>query len=405
MADKKDYYETLGVPRTATPDEIKKAYRKMAMKFHPDRNPGNKEAEDMFKQVSEAYEVLSDENKRAAYDRYGFDGMKSQFGPGGFDFNRDFTHGEDIDLSDILGNIFGGGGGGGGGGIFDNMFGGGGRRAAHAPGGPQDGQDLRFDMEIDLEDSLFGASKEISIPINHDCPVCKGTGAAAGTKPETCKQCGGSGSVVTGGGFFRMQQPCPVCRGQGSVVRSPCKSCGGSGRIKEKTQILLRIPKGVDTGTRVRVSGRGEGGMRGGTDGDLYVVFHIRENAIFERNGDDLICDVPVAPDVAALGGEVEVPTIDGFAKVKLSPGTPNGKSFRLRGKGCPLMNGRGSGDLIARISVEVPSHLSSSQKKALEDFAMASKTEARSYPEAQRFSQKAAEFLTKRDKIRETAK
>ncbi len=402
MSAKKDYYEVLGIAKTATADEIKKAYRKMAMKYHPDRNAGNKEAEEMFKQGSEAYEVLSDENKRAAYDRYGFDGMKSQFGPGGFDFNRDFSHGGDVDLSDILGNIFGGGGGGGGGGIFDNMFGGG-RRATQTPGGPQDGQDLRYDMEIDLEDALFGAAKEIAIPLTKDCRTCKGTGAADGTKRETCKQCGGSGSIVTGGGFFRMQQPCPVCRGQGSVVRTPCKSCSGSGRIKEKTQILLRIPKGVDNETRVRVAGKGEGGMRGGTDGNLFVVFHIRESRLFERNGDDLVCDLPVQPDVASLGGEVDVPTVDGFAKLKLSPGTPNGKLFRLRGKGCPLMNGRGFGDLIARVVIEIPTHLNSKQKKALEDFAAA--FEDRAYPVAKTFRGHADEFIAKRDSLKASAK
>ena len=400
MASKKDYYELLGVPRTATADEIKKAYRKLAMKHHPDRNPGNKDAEEMFKQVSEAYEVLSDENKRAAYDRYGHDGMKSQFGPGGFDFGRDFTHGQDVDLSDILGNLFGGGGGGG---IFDSLFGGGGRRASRGGAGGEDGQDLRYDMEIDLEDALFGASKEITIPLGRDCPACHGSGAAEGTKRETCKQCGGSGAIVTGGGFFRMQQPCPVCRGQGSVVRTPCKSCGGSGRVKEKVRILLRIPKGVDTGTRVRVAGKGEGGLRGGTDGDLHVVFHVRENPVFERNGDDLGCMVPVPPDVAALGGEVEVPTIDGFAKLKIAPGTPNGKSFRLRGKGCPLMNGRGSGDLVARIAIEVPVHLSSRQRRALEEFAAAS--DESSYPDARGFRQNAAAFMARRDAIREAAK
>lgn len=400
MASKKDYYELLGVPRTATADEIKKAYRKLAMKHHPDRNPGNKDAEEMFKQVSEAYEVLSDENKRAAYDRYGHDGMKSQFGPDGFDFGRDFTHGQDVDLSDILGNLFGGGGGGG---IFDSLFGGGGRRASRGGAGGEDGQDLRYDMEIDLEDALFGASKEITIPLGRDCPACHGSGAAEGTKRETCKQCGGSGAIVTGGGFFRMQQPCPVCRGQGSVVRTPCKSCGGSGRVKEKVRILLRIPKGVDTGTRVRVAGKGEGGLRGGTDGDLHVVFHVRENPVFERNGDDLGCMVPVPPDVAALGGEVEVPTIDGFAKLKIAPGTPNGKSFRLRGKGCPLMNGRGSGDLVARIAIEVPVHLSSRQRRALEEFAAAS--DESSYPDARGFRQNAAAFMARRDAIREAAK
>lgn len=200
-----------------------------------------------------------------------------------------------------------------------------------------------------------------------------------------------------------MQQPCPVCRGQGTVVRTPCKSCGGSGRIKEKTQILLRIPKGVDNETRVRVAGKGEGGVRGGSDGNLFVVFHIREHRLFERNGDDLVCDLPVQPDAAALGGEVDVPTIDGYAKLKLSPGTPNGKLFRLRGKGCPLMNGRGFGDLIARVVIEIPIHLNSKQKKALEEFAAAH--EERSYPGAKEFRNHAAEFIAKREALRATAK
>lgn len=394
MADKQDYYETLGVKREATPDEIKKAYRKMAMKYHPDHNQGNKESEEKFKQVSEAYEVLSDDKKRSIYDKYGFDGMKSQFGPGGFDFNRDFTHAED--LSDIFNNLFGGGGGGG---IFETLFGGGrGRRSSSTPG-TQDGQDLRYDMEIDLEEAIFGASKEISIPITHDCKTCKGSGAAEGTKRETCKQCNGSGTVVSGGGFFMMQQPCPVCRGEGSVVRTPCKSCAGSGRVKEKTRILLRIPKGVDTGLRVRVAGRGEGGLRGGRDGDLYVVFHVRQHKIFDRNGDDLECVVPVAPDVAALGGEVEVPTVDGFAKLKLAPGTPNGKSFRLRGKGCQSVNDTGAGDLVVHVSIEVPARMNARQKKALEEFAAAS--EKSSYPEARKFRDRADAFLAKRDSLK----
>ncbi len=397
MAAKRDYYETLGVAKNAAADEIKKAYRKLAMKYHPDRNQGDKAAEDQFKQVSEAYEVLSDETKRAAYDRYGFEGMKAQFGPGGFDFNRDFTHVED--LSDLFGNIFGGGGGGGGGGIFENLFGGGGRRTSRSAGGGQDGQDLRYDMEIDLEDALFGAAKEITIPLSKDCKTCHGTGAASGTKPETCKQCGGSGAIVTGGGLFRMQQPCPVCRGQGTVVRTPCKTCAGSGRVKEKSTILLRIPKGVDTDTRVRVSGKGEGGLRGGMDGNLYVVFHIREHHLFERNGDDLICELPVSPDLAALGGEVDVPTVDGFAKLKLAPGTPNGKLFRLRGKGCPMVNGRGSGDLIVRARVEVPAHLNAKQKKALEEFRAAH--EERAYPGIRTFKNHAGDFLAKRDALR----
>ncbi|MGI5868799.1 MAG: molecular chaperone DnaJ [Kiritimatiellia bacterium] len=400
-SQKKDYYELLGVSKTASADEIKKAYRKQAMKYHPDRNPGNQEAEEMFKQVSEAYEVLSDPDKRSAYDRFGHDGVKSQFGPGGFDFRRDFSHADDIDLSDILGNLFGGGGGGGG--IFESLFGGGGRRGSRGPAEAVDGQDLRYDLEIDLEEALFGAPKEISIPVNKDCPTCQGSGAATGTKRETCKQCGGTGAIISGGGFFRMQQPCPICRGQGSVVRTPCKSCSGSGRIKERERILLRIPRGVDTGARVRVAGKGEGGLRGGADGDLYVVFHVREHSVFERQGDDLACVVPVPPDKAALGGEVQVPTVDGFAKLKLSPGTPNGKSFRLRGKGAPLMNGRGSGDLVARVSIEIPTGLNSRQRRALEEFAAAS--DESSYPEGREFRKDGAAFLSRRDDIRKAAK
>lgn len=399
MAAKKDYYELLGVERTATADEIKKAYRKLAMKYHPDRNPGDKEAEEMFKEVSEAYEVLSDENKRAAYDRYGHEGMKSQFGPGGFDFNRDFSHGQDF--ADILGSLFGGGGGGGG--IFESLFGGGGRRAHRDPSGPRDGEDLRYDLEIDLEEALYGASREITIPLSQDCAVCHGTGAAEGTKRETCKQCGGSGVVMAGSGWMHVQQPCPICHGQGSVVRTPCKSCKGTGRVKEKARILLRVPKGVDSGTRVRVAGKGEGGSRGGAAGDLYVVFHLREHPIFERNGDDLACIVPVSPDLAALGGEVDVPTVDGYARIKLSPGTPNGKSYRLRGKGCPSLSGRGCGDLIAQVMIEVPTHLNSRQRKALQEFAAAS--EPASYPETKTFKERGESFFKRRDEIRQSAK
>lgn len=389
-AKKQDYYELLGVPRSASADEIRKAYRKLAMKYHPDRNQGDESAADKFKEISEAYEVLSDAQKREAYDRFGHDGMKSQFGPGGFDMNRDFTHMGDI--SDILGDLFGGGGGG----IFESLFGGGGGGRSRNPNGPQRGSDLRFDLEIDLEEAVFGSERELALPVSEDCPTCHGTGAAAGSARETCRQCGGRGVVIKGGGFFHVQQTCPVCRGEGTVVRNPCRSCDGAGRVKSQQKLSLRIPRGVETGTRLRLSGKGEAGSRGGPAGDLHVVLHVRDHALFARHGDDLSCDVPVAPDKAALGGEVEVPTVEGFAKLRLAPGTPNGKVFRMRGKGVPSVDGRGTGDLLVRIVVEIPAHLSSRQRKALEEFAACE--EDRSYPDARRFRTQAEEFLARRD-------
>ncbi len=393
---KQDYYELLGVVKTASADEIRKAYRKLAMKHHPDRNQGDEVAAERFKEISEAYEVLSDEKKRATYDRYGHDGMKTQFGPGGFDFGRDFTHMGDI--SDILGDLFGGGGGGGG--IFESIFGGGGGGGrARNPNAPQRGSDLRFDLEIDLEEAVFGSERELNLPVSEDCGSCHGTGAAAGSGRETCRQCGGRGVVIKGGGFFQVQQTCPVCRGEGTVVRNPCRVCDGAGRVKTQHKLALRIPRGVDTGTRLRLSGKGESGTRGGPAGDLHVVLHVRENPVFERQGDDLSCNVPVSPDKAALGGEVEVPTLEGFAKLRLSAGTPNGKVFRMRGKGVPSVDGRGSGDLLVRIVIEIPTHLSSRQRKALEEFAACE--EDRSYPEARKFRTRSEEFLARRESLK----
>ncbi len=380
-----DYYQLLGVEKSATPEEIKKAYRKFAMKYHPDRNPGDKKAEELFKKGSEAYEVLSDPQKRAAYDRFGPDGVKSQFGPGGFDFDRDFTHGADI--NDILNNLFG------------SFFGGGGgRSSAPDPNAPADGSDLRYDIEITLEEALFGAVKEIAIPHEEDCGECHGTGAAAGSKRETCKQCGGSGFVTTMRAFFQMRQQCPACHGTGTVVKNPCRRCKGTGRENTRSTISLRIPKGVETGTHLRVAGRGEGGTRGGRAGDLHVVIHVKEHDIFERQGDELIVTVPVSPDVAALGGEVEVPTPEGIAKLKLAAGTPNGKVYRIPGKGCPVMNGRGTGDLHVRVIIEIPTRLSSEQKKALEAFRAAS--DLSSYPEAREFANRTERFFKTKETL-----
>jgi len=387
MAKKKDYYELLGISRSASADEIKKAYRKLAMKYHPDRNPDDKEAEARFKEVSEAYEVLSDPEKRRRYDQFGHEGMKSAFGPGGFDFARDFTHMGD--LQDILGSIFGGGGGGG---FFDDIFGGGRRRSRT---GPQRGSDLRFDLEIDLEEAVFGSQREIMLPMNVECDTCSGTGVAKGSRPETCKQCGGSGEVIGGGGFFQVRQTCPICGGSGRVIRNPCRTCEGAGRVKTRRRLTLRIPQGVDTGARLRLGGKGEGGLRGGPAGDLYVVLHVKPHPLFERRGDDLFCEAPVPVATLVLGGQIEVPTVDGYAKLKLAAGTENGKVFRLRGKGVANVEGYGRGDLHVRVAPEIPVKLNADQKKAMKAFVEADNEAG--YPHRKRFHKAAETFFERK--------
>lgn len=387
MATKRDYYEVLGVAKSASEDELKKAYRKLAMQYHPDRNPDNKEADEKFKEVCEAYEVLSDAQKRQRYDQFGHDGVKSSFGPGGFDFGRDFTHAGDF--GDIFESIFGGG--------FSEMFGGGGRRQSRNPNGAQRGDDLRFDLEIDFEEALFGSERSVDLKINDSCSTCNGTGAASGSGRESCRQCGGQGFVVAGGGFFQVRQPCPVCRGEGSIIKDPCKTCQGSGRVKTPRHINLRIPKGVETGSRLRLSGKGESGLRGGSAGDIYVVLHVREHDVFERHGDDLVCTVPVSPIIAALGGEVQIPTPEGFARIKLAAGTPNGKVLRLRNKGMPSLHGR-TGDLHLRIELETPNKLNSKQKQALKTFIDQS-SEA-NYPEAAKLNKSIDAFYKRRDAL-----
>ena len=388
MAAKRDYYEVLGVSKSASADELKKAYRKLAMKYHPDRNPDNKEADEKFKEICEAYEVLSDTQKRQRYDQFGHDGMKSAFGPGGFDFGRDFTHAGDF--GDLFETIFGGG--------FADMFGGGGRRQSRNPNGPQRGDDLRFDLEIDFEEALFGSERSLDLKINDACSTCNGTGAAPGSGRETCRQCGGQGFVVAGGGFFQVRQACPVCRGEGSIIKNPCKTCNGSGRVKTPRHITLRIPKGVETGSRLRLSGKGESGLRGGPAGDIYVVLHVREHDVFERHGDDLACAVPVNPVTAALGGEIQIPTPDGYARIKLPAGTPNGKVLRLRGKGMPSLHGR-TGDLHLRIDLETPVKLNSKQKKALKAFE--EQASEANFAEAAKLSKNIEIFYKRRDALR----
>ena len=388
MPTKRDYYEVLGVSRNASADDIKKSYRKLAMQCHPDRN-ASPEATEKFKELSEAYEVLSDDTKRQRYDQFGHEGVKSAFGPGGFDFSRDFTH--QADLQDILGSLFGGEG------PFAEFMGGGSRRRSRS--GVQRGDDLRFDIEIDLEAAIFGSEKEIEIPVTDECEACHGSGAAAGSNREPCRQCGGRGFIVSGGGFLQIRQGCPVCNGEGTMIRHPCGKCGGSGRVRARRRLNLRIPPGVETGSRLRLAGKGGGGGRGGAAGDLYVVIHVREHELFERQGDDLICSIPVSPVAATLGGEIEIPTPDGFAKIKLPPGTPNGKVFRLRDKGVPSLEGHGHGDIHVRIVLEVPARLSGKQRKILEEFAAAA--EASNFPDAAHTRKISEAFFARRDFVR----
>lgn len=388
MATKRDYYEVLEVPRTASFDDVRKSYRRLAMKYHPDKNAGNKEAEEKFKELSEAYEVLSDEGRRKQYDQFGFDGLKSAFGPGGFDFSRDFTRFSD--LEDIFGGLFGGGGGGG---LFEQIFGmaGGGRAQSGR------GADLRYDLEITFEEAVFGCEKEIVLPTSESCGACHGTGAEPGAKKETCRRCAGRGVVVASSGFFRVQQECQACGGRGEIIKQHCRVCGGSGATKVRKNIQLKVPAGVDAGSRLRLSGKGEGSARGGQAGDLYVVLHVKAHDLFQRQDENLLVDAPVPLEIALLGGDIRVPTLDGYAKLRVEPGTENGKLFRLRGKGVKEPMGRGRGDLLVRTNIEMPAALSRDQKKKLRDFFEA--CEPSNYPKASGFRQKADEFVQRRTK------
>jgi molecular chaperone DnaJ len=389
---KRDYYEVLGVARQASADEVKKAYRRLAMQYHPDRNQGDKTAETKFKEISEAYEVLSDADKRRQYDQYGHEGLKSSFGPGGFDFSRDFTHVSD--LQDIFGSLFGEGGG-----VFEDFFGGG-RRTSRT--GPQQGADLRFDLEISFEEAVFGSHREITLPITEQCNTCSGSGSEPGTKEETCRHCGGRGAVVSSSGFFQVRQTCPICSGSGRIITKPCRDCRGTGRQKGRKRITLRIPPGVETGSRLRLAGRGEGGVRGAPAGDLYVILHVRPHDVFLREeGADILCEVPVPMHVAALGGDVDVPTLDGFARLKIDPGTETGRMFRLRGKGVASVDGHGHGDLHVRVIVEVPSHLNSRQKKALKEFGDSCTIE--NHPMADQLRQRTDAFFKAKEVLEKT--
>ena len=341
---KRDYYEVLGVERSADEADIKKAYRRLAMKHHPDRNPGDAAAEEKFKEATEAYEILADGEKRQMYDRFGHDGVNPQAGMGGgFD---------GANFGDVFGDI------------FSDIFGRQGGR-----GGNRQGADLRYSLELDLEQAVRGDTIEIRVPVLTTCQDCNGTGARKGTSPVTCPDCNGAGQIRVSQGFFSLQQTCPRCRGTGQIITDPCRTCGGAGRVEKAKTLSVKVPPGVDTGDRIRLSGEGEAGMAGGPPGDLYVQIMVREHKIFKRDGRNLYCEVPICYPDAALGGELEVPTLDGRVKLKIPPETQTGKLFRLRGKGVTPVRGGGVGDLLCRVVVETPVKLSEKQKELLREF------------------------------------
>lgn len=382
---KEDYYELLGVEKNVSAEDLKKAYRKKAVQYHPDKNPGNKQAEEMFKKISEAYEALKDPEKRAAYDRYGHaafqqGGPAGPRGPGG-------GGGGFHDPFDIFREVFGGGGGGGGGGIFEEMFGGGG----NGRDGGRDGADLRYDLEITLEDAARGVEKEISFRKLVECDRCHGNGAEPGSKRVTCPTCRGAGQIRRSGGIITFTQTCPTCGGTGTRIEKPCTQCRGEGRVAKTTKLNVRIPAGVETGSRLRSAGNGEAGVQGGSAGDLYIVLSVADHEIFERQGDDLFCEIPIKFTLAVLGGTIEVPTLFGKVSLKIPPGTQSGTTFRLRAKGMPHLRG-GQGDQLVRVHVEVPSSLTAEQRKALEDFARLSGDADE--PVARSFFEKAKKFF-----------
>ncbi len=365
---KKDYYEVLGVNRDASEDDFKKSYRKLAMKFHPDRNPDNPKAEEQFKEAKEAYEILSDANKRAAYDQYGHAGVDPSAaagaGMGGF---------ADA-FGDIFGDIFGGGGG------RSNVY---------------RGADLRYNLEIALEDAARGTETKIRIPTLEECATCHGSGAKPGTQPVKCTTCDGRGQVRMQQGFFSIQQTCPKCHGSCKVVESPCATCRGAGRLKQHKTLSVKIPAGVDEGDRIRLSGEGEAGVNGGPAGDLYVVIHLKAHAVFQRDHNDLHCEMPISFTTAALGGDIKIPTLDGYAKIKIPEETQSGKVFRLRGKGIKGVRSSTHGDLMCHVVVETPVNLTARQRELLNELeAINDKDAGRHNPRAKSWMDKVKEFF-----------
>jgi molecular chaperone DnaJ len=346
MADQRDYYEILGVSKNADEAELKKAYRRLAMKYHPDRNEGDAKAEEKFKEAKEAHDVLSDDQKRAAYDQFGHAGVSNSAAGGGAQAGAGFG---DI-FDSVFGDIFGGGGGRGG-------------NRVHR------GADLRYNLELSLEDAVAGTTVKIRVPKMVECTSCKGSGAKKGSKPITCSTCGGHGQVRMQQGFFSVQQACPQCRGQGKIISDPCGPCHGQGRVRDSKTISVKVPEGVDNGDRIRLSGEGEAGENNGPGGDLYVHISVKDHDIFVRDGTDLYCDVPISFSSVALGGELEVPTLDGKVKLKIPAETQSGKLFRLKSKGVRSVRSSSKGDLLCRVIVETPVKLNSTQKDLLQQF------------------------------------
>ncbi|EAP85623.1 MULTISPECIES: molecular chaperone DnaJ [Sulfitobacter] len=356
---KRDYYETLGVAKGASADEIKKGYRTKAKELHPDRNADNPNAEAQFKEANEAYEVLKDPEKKAAYDRYGHAAFEGGMGGGGGHRGGGFGGGGQGDFSSAFSDV------------FDDLFGdfmggqrgGGGRRAAR-------GADLRYNLGITLEDAYRGMQKSINVPTSVACDSCNGSGSEGGAEPTTCPTCSGMGKVRAQQGFFTVERTCPTCSGMGQIVKNPCKSCRGAGRVEKDRALSVNIPAGVETGTRIRLAGEGEAGMRGGPSGDLYIFIEVQDHKLFERDGPNLFCRVPVSMSTAALGGSIEVPTIDGGrGRVQIPAGSQSGRQMRLRGKGMPPLRGGGTGDMIIELAVETPVNLTSRQKELLQEF------------------------------------
>ncbi len=347
MTTKRDYYEILGVSRNADDNEIKASYRKLALKYHPDRNPGDKEAEEKFKEAAEAYEVLRDPEKRSIYDQYGHEGLQGTgfSGFGGFE-----------DIFSSFGDI------------FDEFFGFGGRRRSRTA--VRRGADLRFDLNISFMDAAFGVETEIEIEKLESCPTCEATGCEPGTSPENCRYCGGSGQISRSQGFFSIRTTCPHCRGQGRMIPHPCKECGGIGRVQRKKKVSVKMPAGVDSGSRLRLTGEGESGIEGGPPGDLYIYVSVEPHEFFKRNNSDVICQIPISFVQAALGDEIDVPTLNGQKKLRIPKGTQPGDVFRFTGEGIPSLRGYGRGDQIIQVMVKTPTGLSKKQEKLLQDFA-----------------------------------
>jgi molecular chaperone DnaJ len=371
---KRDYYQVLDVPRTATEADIKKAYRRLAMKFHPDRNPGDHEAEEKFKEAKEAYETLTDAQKRAAYDQFGHAGVDGMRGGGGAGF----------DPRDAFGDIFGD--------VFGDIFGGGRRGRSQV----FRGADLRYELELDLEQAVFGSTSQVEFTTLAECEDCSGSGSAQGSKPVACETCRGAGQVRMQQGFFTVQQTCPRCQGRGQVVSDPCGKCRGQGRMRKQKTLSVKVPAGVDTGDRIRLSGEGEAGRNGGPAGDLYVEVRVREHPIFERDGSHLSCEVPVSFARAALGGNIDVPTLDGSATIKVPPETQSGRVFRLREKGIKPVRGGATGDLFCRVVVETPVDLTREQKDLLQKFeASLQKDAKRHHPREESWLDGVKRFFT----------